>query len=464
MLIKLKQDNDILKNDKEYFFTFLTDRFEYATILWQKALEKYFQKKFEPIFVIQAKLNAYFSHKNFALLNERLIRIQKDTGYKNFIFFSESEDINQEFSDSKSLQNLIAKLLKKQNRLFVLPFSTTNLLFSSSKIFILGPDSKIAAKYDNKIEHKLLFDKLDLPRNKSEVFETLEDAKKKIKRFPVFLSAAFSSGGHESRIIYTPQQIEMFFHGLRKVNRHNKFLAAPFIEDVMLSPNSNAIVIGENQTVVNCVSDQILRAQAYLGNVYPSKTTPQQKEIIVKTTEKVGNYLSNKDFRGIFGLDFIIDKKGKIYVTDLNPRKQGGYLCHILAAHQKKIDLIDLELKTYLKKKVLPLKYSDFQVDFVWAHSKIKPYRSGQKIIRNFCFNEPFTPFEKKGETYKAVFYPKNYIFVGGSAGYYITTGTNRDQVLEKLKKDVSNIISSCFKFTSWGDYFDNPRTFDLIQ
>lgn len=461
--LKTKLDKDIFKNNKEYFFSFLVEKYEYATTLWKRALEKYFKKSFEPIFVLRAEFNSRFPHKNFIFINERLLKVQNSMGSKKLVFLSEYEDINKEFSESGFVRGLVQKLIKKQKRIFILPFSTVNLSFSLPNVFILGPNPKIAEKYDNKIEQKFLFDKLNLPRNKSVIFKNINEAKRKIKNFPVFLSAAFSSGGYESRVIHTLRQIDIFRQEMRKINRNNRVLAAPFIEDVILSPNSNAIVVGENKTIVNCISDQLLRAQAYLGNIYPSEATLRQKEIIIEATEKVGNYLSRQGFRGIFGLDFIFNKKGEIFVTDLNPRRQGGYLCHILAA-RRKIDIVDLELKIHLGNKIMPPRYNDFQVDFTWAHSKIKPYQAGQKIIKNFCDNAPYSPFDSKEKAYKAIFYPKNYIFAGGNAGYYITTGTNRNKILQRLKVDVDNIISDSLKSTSWKDYFDDPKTYDLIQ
>lgn len=461
---ELKLDKDMLSNEREYFFTFLGERFEEATLLWKEALENHFQKKFTPIFIIPGKNNQYFRKTNFIIINKRLSRIKKDTGKKNFIFLSEQDDINEEFCNSYFIRNLIERLIKKQGRIFILPFTTTNLLLRSSKVIILGPDPDVATKYDSKIEHKLLFDKLKLSRNEIRIFENLEAVRREMRRFPIFLSAAFSSGGHESRIIKNPAQITSFLRELRSINRTNKFIAARFIEDVVLSPNSNAIVVGRNKTIVNCISDQILRDHQYLGNIYPSKATKKCKNKIKMITEKVGNYLSRRGFRGIFGLDFIIDKRGAVFVTDLNPRRQGGYLCHIFAALQKGIDLVDLELRIYLNERVPHLTQEDFDLNYVWAHSKIKPYRGGQKIMRNFSVSSPFAPFAKKGKVHKSIFYPKHYIFVGGTAGYYITTGTSYDRVLRKTRKDVDTIIDQSFSDTPWEDYFESSRAYDLLQ
>ena len=459
-----KLDPNIFTNRREYFFSFLIDRFEYATLLWKEALQNRFQKPFEPIFVVPARSNQYFRKANFLVINQRAQKVQRDTGKKNFILLSENEDLTREFSRSFYVQNLIKKLILKQERVFLLPFTTANLSFSSPKVIVLGPDSKIATKYDNKVQHKLLFDKLGLPRNEVKIFKDLAAVQRTVTQYPIFLSASFSSGGHESRIISNSAQIGSFKHELRDINRNNKFLAARFVEDVVLSPNTNAIVLGRNNTIVNCISDQILRGNQYLGNIYPSKAAKRHKGIMRKTTEIVGNYLSRMGFRGIFGLDFIIDKNGSVFATDLNPRRQGGYLCHILVARSKGIDLIDLELRIFLHNNIPDIAYQDFQVDYVWAHSKIKPYKSGQRIARVFASKNPSIPFTKKGAVYEAMFYPKGYVFAGGTAGYYITTGTSYDQTLEKTRGSVGKIIETSFDSTDWEFYFDSSRTHDLLQ
>ncbi|MCH7828552.1 ATP-grasp domain-containing protein [Patescibacteria group bacterium] len=459
-----KLDPNIFTNRREYFFSFLVDRFEYATLLWKEALQDRFQRPFEPIFVVSARSNQYFQKANFLVMNQRAQKVQRDTGEKNFIFLSENEDLNQEFSRSSYVKDFIRKLILKQKRVFLLPFTTTNLSFNSSKVIVLGPDSKVVTKYDNKVQHKLLFDKLGLSKNEVKIFKNLAAVQRTVKQYPIFLSASFSSGGHESRIISNPAQIDSFSHELRGINRNNEFLVARFIEDVVLSPNTNAIVVGRNNTVVNCISDQILRSNQYIGNIYPSKATERHKGIMRKTTAVVGNYLSRKGFRGIFGLDFIIDKNGSVFPTDLNPRRQGGYLCHILSARSKGIDLIDLELRIFLHNDIPDISYPNFQVDYVWAHSKIKPYKSGQKITRVFASKNPSTPFMKKGAAYKAMFYPKGYVFAGGNAGYYITTGTSYDQTLQKIRGAVGKIIETSFDSTDWEFYFDSPKTHDLLQ
>lgn len=55
---------------------------------------------------------------------------------------------------------------------------------------------------------------------------------------------------------------------------------------------------------------------------FSEKTSEQAWE----TADKVGAYFKEMGYRGIFGLDFVMDKKtGRLYVTECNPRLLGSY-------------------------------------------------------------------------------------------------------------------------------------------
>jgi len=216
------------------------------------------------------------------------------------------------------------------------------------------------------------------------------------------------------------------------------------ITDIKLSPNVNAIICGENDTRIICISDQILRGNQYLGNIYPSKSDKQEKEIIIQTTKKIGNHLAKLGFRGLFGLDFIINSNGQIFTIDLNPRRQGGYLCNILMS--KKINIPEVELKLALREEIPQFDITNFEVNFAWAHSKIKPYYSNTQLLNCFKIGEPSLPFSDIGSEYKAIFYPTKCLFVDGNAGYFVCSGNSYKEIKEKIIKETEILISNNFE------------------
>jgi len=466
-IIKVKLDKDFKKNGFEYFFTLLGERFDYLNNLWIQELEKKFNKKFEPIFIINAERNQFFKMENYIIINERLGKLQKKLKNKKIIFQSEQEDLNKEFSNSKFIKLLINKLTLKQDRVFVLSWTTSSLFLDNPKMIPLGPNPIIATKYDNKIEHIKVFQKLKLPTNEVKIYQGLSKVEKIDKKlYPFFLSASFSSGGQESQIIKSIKTLKDFSPWFREINRNNKFFVAKLIKNVKLAPNSNAIVIGRNKTKILCISDQIMHGLKYMGNIYPSKVSKKNEKIINDATIKIGNYLSQKGFRGLFGCDFLIDGKDKCYITDLNPRRQGGYLCNVLMLQPKGINIIEIELKLALGEDTPSFISEDLSIDYAWAHSKVKPPHSNYKILPSLKAGEHTDPFLKVGAIFKMTFFPEKYLYVSGTAGYCIVSSDFRNEVEKRINKITKEIVSQCFirDKTLPKNYFDQVEILNLLK
>jgi len=436
----------ITKDGYNYFFSLLTDRFEPLSKIWTTELEKKFNKKFKPIYILPFKHNKLFKEDNYVVLNKRLFSLHKKLGREDIINLIYPEDLNKQFCESPFINSLTRKLLKKQGRVFILSFTNVWLNIKNPNIVLLGPKPKVAERFDDKVEHIKTFKKLNLPVNKVEIYQNFKDLKKKRKDYPFFLSATFSSGGFESKIIYTSEDLKIFYLNLRPINKKGSFIAASLIKDIVLAPNTNAIVIGKDDTKMICVSDQIMRDNRYMGNIYPSKAKTKHLKIMQDATIKIGNYLSGFGFRGIFGCDFLITKQGKCFVTDLNPRRQGGYFCNVFMS--KKINIIELEMKLVLEEKIPEFRYEDFQVKYSWAHSKLVPYFNNMKILKEFKTGNPNTPFEKIGSVYKTIYYPKGYILLAGNPGFYLTTENSYQKINKKIIKETEKLIS-----TSYGIY-----------
>ncbi len=440
-----KLDPNLETDSNNYFISLLTDRFESLNQRWAAGLEKRFGKKFMPIYVIPSVHNKLFREENYIVINERLYQTQKQLHRKNVVLLSYPEDINRQFSESKFIQKLLQKLIKKQSQVFILSFSNVWLNIENPKVVLLGPDCKVAEKLDDKAEHIRIFKKLGFEINDTEIYENFDELKSGHHNFPLFVSAIFSSGGFESKAIYAPEDLDVFYSSLRPINKNGAFIASRFLENIIMAPNTNAVVSGLNKTTLVCVSDQILRDNHYMGNIYPSQASSKYQKEMEEMTIKVGNYISNLGFRGLFGLDFLITKDGHCYPTDLNPRRQGGYFCNVCMS--EKVDLIDLELGIIFNEKLPKFQYKDFQVDYSWAHSKLTPYFNNLKIKKEFEKGSPNAPFQEVGAVYRAQYYPKNYLLVSGNPGFYCRSGRSYRSVKNKLLKDTAEIIRNTFKY-----------------
>ena len=437
-------EKDILTNKTKYFFSLLGPRFEAMNELMADSLSRHFGCEYKPIYIFSSHPNRYFAKENYIVLNEHAYDIENDLK-ENVIYLQEYEDLNEEFLNLPFIKKLSDKLFKKQGQIAIYSFTTSFLKVTDPRWLIIGPSPTIATHYDNKIKHYELFEKLNLPRNKARIFKNKDDLLKKNHTFPGYITASYTSGGNESRLIYSKKMLENFLSGLRNINAKNGFLVADIFEHIATMPNVSAIVTEINKTNILVISDQIMRGNRYLGNIYPSSISPKHIKQIKQITLKIGNYLSKEGYRGLFGCDFLINKKGKLVVIDLNPRRQGGYACNALALKALGINLTDIELLCALGKvSKVNLAYDDIQYPVVWAHSKIKPHDPGQRINQETKKGDMIKVFSEQNGNYFGTFYKKDSIFIDGYTGYVIAVGKDR----EKIYNLVTDTVNELLKYT----------------
>lgn len=427
-------DDDIYTNKIEYFFSLHGPRFEYMNNSMAASLSKRFGKEFRPIRILNAWPSQQYDTGNYVILNKKSYKLAKDLG-KPVVYLPDYEDVNVEFTQNKTIQSIASKLLKKQKTVYVYPFTTSFLDLPPDIFTVLGPDSKLAKKYDDKVNQVRLFEQLDLPRNNARVYKSEEALlANEAGIIPCYLSAAYTSGGNESSLIYDSEMLHEFLARLRPVNKRSHFLVADIFEDLVLAPNVNALVTEQGNTYILVIADQILQGNRYLGNLYPSIAEVKHLKQIQDTTKILGEHLAKEGYKGLFGCDFLINRKGNLVAVDLNPRHQGGYACNGLALQQKNISLTDIELATYEGEEVtISQKELDKDLDFAWSHSKLVPAEKGQIIYNEYLLNDIEKPFQTIGESFVAEFYKQGSVFIEGYIGYQVQTAKDRSELEPKM-------------------------------
>lgn len=434
--------SDTIDDDESYYFiTLLHDRFSPLNNRWAQSLEKRYGKKFKPIYILPSRHNELFKEDNFIVINRKLQKQLRTGKNKNLVSIIYLEDLNKQFSESPFCRQLLNRLIQKQGQVFVLSFSSVWLSMPPGTV-ILGPDPVIAERLDSKTAHFEVFRELGFPTVAAQVHADFKSLRENQQRFPCFVSPTFTSGGIESRIVTTQAELEDFYKALRPVNRQQPMVAAELLTDIVGAYNSTALVDNKKAVVIN-VSEQILREQKYLGNIYPSGLSANYHQLIIDMTTKLGDYLRDKGFRGLFGCDFLITARGQCIPIDLNPRRQGGYLCIALASET---NLIELEFRVVLGESLPKISYDDFQVDYAWGHSKLLPYHTGQKIAEEIRDNDSESLFKRRHGRHRAQYYPKGHVLTEGNPGFYLRAGQTRDDVARQLSKDVEATIQAIFK------------------
>lgn len=440
MILESKLPADIFHNDTHYFFSMLSDRFTLLNHLWQDKLSKKYNKVFKPIYVLPFRHNKSFEEENYIVINEKIRKLRQKTGRTDLIELIYPEDINKQFSESGEINKLIDTLVLKQGTVYILGFTTVWLNMPNPNVVVLGPDSTVATRYDDKAMHIRTFKELGFEVVDSKIFSKYEYLLSSPPDYPFFISATYSSGGIESKAVHNSKDLNAFYANLRDVNQHNAFIVSSLLTDIILAPNTTALVTSEGNTVITCISDQILNGNAYMGNTYPSKASSSHLMFMEYATKKVGNLLSKQGYKGLFGLDFLITSSGKCYPTDLNPRRQGGYYCNVLSSPT---DIIDLEISTIFGDPIPSVHTLNFKPPYSWGHSKLTPTKTNSKIIKELNHNGPEMPFGSIGSSHSAIYYPKNYTVVLGNPGFYVTTDNSAEIVSKRLQNEVQRIIST---------------------
>lgn len=434
LYMDMKLDEDMFTNKVQYFFSLHGPRFEYMNEVMAEALSERFGVEFRAIRVFNAWPSKDYRKGNYLVLNRRGYKLKKELG-KPVVFLPDYEDVNVEFSQDSRILQMANKLRKKQDTIFVYPFTTAFLELSDKDFTVLGPNELLARNLDNKVNQLKLFKKLELPHNNARIYDTEQDLlASEYDIVPSYISAAYTSGGNESGLIYTPEMLHRFLAKLRNINKQNSFVVSDIFEDIVLAPNVNALITADGLVRILVLSDQILHGNRYLGNTYPSLASEIHQKKIEAITQKIGKHLYEQGYKGLFGLDFLINKAGNMVVVDLNPRHQGGYVCNQLMLERMGISMVRLELATYFDEDItISQKSLECGVGFSWAHSKITPNEKGQEIKSAFCESSIEDAFSDIGSSFVAGFYEPRSVFVEGYVGYQVHTSKDKDKLDSKL-------------------------------
>ncbi len=400
------------------------------------SLERRYGGTWQAINVLSAAPNAFYQDDPFIILNERLGDDANDV-----IDLQEYEDLNVEFLRSDEVAKIVDEIAPRQPIVPVYSFTSSFFDDTDDRFTMLGPASAIATKYDSKAAHYRLFHELGVSPVPGEILSAVQIDERINQLAPCFVSSSFTSGGNESAYVYTPEDWRSFKKGLRDVNREAPFVVTKLL-DLALELNINAIVIDENRTVPLVITDQLMRGKRYLGNVYPTSASSEQIEQILHITKTIGDHLSREGFRGTFGCDFLVDKNDNLYTVDLNPRRQGGYVCNLLALEAVGINLTDHELDCAIDDHTLFGKtFAQIQYPHVWAHSKIKPDKHGFVLKDAWHEGGLSGAFDHPSSTYKSLFYKKGMRFEDGYVGYAVVTGGDRRETTDRLQNILDNVI-----------------------
>ncbi|HEC20978.1 MAG TPA: ATP-grasp domain-containing protein, partial [Candidatus Peregrinibacteria bacterium] len=243
----------------------------------------------------------------------------------------EVREIGEVRSTSDLLRCLeVEKFIKKNSRGVgnILVFKQSKKIekiVEAKKWRLLNNSSDFIKKYEDKLNFYEITKKLKLfcPQSRVAVFETLDYLElKKSLGAKLVLQLRRGHAGESTFFIENKKQFESFKN---KYLQH-KVKISQYIEGATLTINA---CISHHGVKTSSPFYQITGIKELNANpggtcgvdlVKGASFSPSVEKEITKITHKVGRRMKKEGFKGFFGLDFVVDKKNKVYIIECNPR------------------------------------------------------------------------------------------------------------------------------------------------
>lgn len=318
-----------------YYFLYIGEIKNYSlNIFIQEMLCKKINKRDVRFIAVIPDIFHQYDYRNIIVINpviqeqEKVFKDLRDRQQTQQSYRLSSAVFMTNVSNSHAIRDLIDLILKHQNILYINLYESLMemTLDEIDRVKVIGPDKKLANKFNNKIiQYQSLDDIVPFPEyhlceSTDCLLQTTCDLRSEWTD-GIFVSCAYSAAGINSTVTTNQQQVEEWCN-----DQQGQFLVSRYIPHI-LDPTVLAVVSNENDVYIAGVADQVIvNGNRFIGSTYPSVASEKQLKTLHEYTLAVGRMLGSNGYRGIFGCDYIIDPKGKIFLVEINARKQGTTL------------------------------------------------------------------------------------------------------------------------------------------
>lgn len=282
----------------------------------------------------------------------RVISLERETGirekWSNFSL--------EKLFEGKTVSRVSAVLLSQRRNLDIVAYCSTEGLekligLSNGRVRILAARAFLKRFFDNKITLRAVLPALGINPVPGHVVRLGVPRFRELERtYGVPFVVQFPVGASGSHTFFVLTEAD--FTSLQDASPREDVVVSKYIQGV--SPNVNAVVL-DNTILLSYPSIQLIGVQectnwpaGYCGNDFSATLflPVSTMQDIHEQARRIGGWLRQHGFRGLFGVDFVADESG-VYPVEVNPRFQGS--THVLTQTQVMRDEVPLALAHVLE-------------------------------------------------------------------------------------------------------------------
>lgn len=295
--------------------------------------------------------------------------------------------------ENKEVLNYIKKEAKGRqiNIITFKPSPKISKICTDNNFRYLGNDWKLNRKFENKIEFANITNHLKIPNAKSKVVKLQKNNEKilnMLEKNQLIFQLPRGFSGNSTFLIENKKDLKNII--VKYAGR--EFKVSKFLKGNTYTTNACVtkfdIAVSQPIFQITGLTDYNRNKLGTSGNDYVcgEKLSAFEKKKIFDYTKKIGEYMSQSGYQGIFGLDFIVNKNA-VDLIEINPRFIGSIPVFTKLQIQKgEIPFLLLHLFEFLKINYdFEILKNYFSYDF-WR--KQDNYNFSQLILRNTKEND----------------------------------------------------------------------------
>jgi hypothetical protein len=193
---------------------------------------------------------------------------------------------------------------------------------------LLGPDKMTMGKWNNKItQYDLLGDIVNVPpyvsyRSILDVIRNINRIKSEYKKFIIFESVGNS--GDNCLVCDESTVVSDIYEKFKLSN--GRFRISRFIPNTH-SVSLHFVISGKGKFWISPIVDQLIENDIlFRGGRYPSIISLSDENRVLEEASKIVDVLSKDFYLGLGNIDFMVSD-GRVWFTEINPRKAGTTPC-----------------------------------------------------------------------------------------------------------------------------------------